>query len=232
MMQAPLIPGGGPSDLPTYVRDPRRMQSLYPGQLLYSAKFDNEKLSCFYLWFCQFCNRDLAASRTLFDVYTNAVVTNAPMICCCCCVRDNAHVLFFDQPQFANSPIPAGCCSPFPYCCTGGCCGCCGEGIVLRGPTCGCPTTSGHIFAAIMCCLCPINSTIGLTLNEGPVVAGILNGSVARFRNAGNKGTEAMMPMLAAPVAMMMAQPMMMMQQQQQFQQQQFQDPQKQQQQY
>ena len=211
-MQAPFIQGG--SDMPTYVRDPRRMQSLYPGQLLYSAKFDNEKLSCFYLACCQLCNRDLAASRTLFDIYSNAVVTNAPMICCCCCVRDNAHVLYFDQPQFANLPVTAGCCSPFPYCCTGGCFGCCGEGIVLRGPTCGCPTTSGHLFGVIACCLCPINSTIGLTVGESAATASVLNGSLARFRNAGNKGMEAMMPMMAPAVPMMLAQPMMMMQQQ------------------
>jgi hypothetical protein len=209
-MQVPLLG----SDLPTYIRDPRRMQSLYPGQLLYSTKFDNDKLSCFYLWLCQLCNRDLAASRTLMDIYSNAVILNTPSICCCCCVRDNSAVLFFDKKAFAQPPMVGGICAPFPYCCTAGCFGCCGEGVVLRGPMIGCPQMEGHMFAACAGCICPINSVIGMPQGEAAATASILNGALARFRNAGNKGTEAMMPMMmvAPQPVMMMApvQPVMM----------------------
>jgi hypothetical protein len=207
MMGAPLMG----NELPTYIRDPRRMQSLYPGQLLYSAKFDNEKLNCYYLCQCQLCNRDLAASRTLMDVYSNAVILNTPSICCCCCVRDNSAVLFYDKKSFANPPMQGGICAPFPYCCTAGCCGFCGEGVVLRGPTIGCPTLEGHIFGAIACCICPINGVLGMPLGEASAVAAILNGALARFRNAGNKGQEAMMPMMMGQ-PMMPPQPMMMAQ--------------------
>jgi len=172
----------------SFAPDPRRHKACYPGKLVYSAKVDDEKIVCFYRWLCQCLPPAAATTRTFVDIYTNAVVINAPSVACCCCAQDNSRILFFDQSPYAKPAQKTGCCDPLPYCCAQGVAGQCGEVVALPGPTVGCPSIGfGHLFGMVFCCLLPVNFICGLKEGEAQKTADAINKEVAKYRESGGK---------------------------------------------
>ena len=110
----------------------RRHAMVTPGHLVHSVQMDQEKLECFHRWGCCMCIGDAAktlASRTIIDVYTNGMMTNAPMgvpnTCCIWC--DRPSFMMWDDKRIGAMGV-AGCCTPIlANCpCPHGC-GICGD---------------------------------------------------------------------------------------------------------
>lgn len=176
----PLINSGG------NMFDANRAPACQPGQLVYCAKTDQEKLACFYKACC-YCSTEDVVKRTFVDVYTNAVYMNTPVGCCCCCWTDRGQIHFFDNNRVFGEPIVGGCCSPFPYFCPH-CFGCCGDTLVFKRG-CGCPNGLGHCQGAMCGCICPIDIIFGLQEGEAANLQQQINGAVQRFRASGGKAS-------------------------------------------
>lgn len=186
------------SDAPTYIKDGRRLNVCSPGQLLYSARMDSDKILCLYRWmWCQCCAPADALGRTFVDVYNNSVVAGTPNVFCCCCVAERTVVAYYDSRIFSNPTTTASCCTPFPFPCLHWF-GCCGDVLAFRGATCGyADCFFGHAMVGLPFpwgCCCPANLVYGLTEGEGTIVAHIINTQVSKYRSSGGN----FVPALAA----------------------------------
>jgi len=171
-----------PVAVPIGYSDPGRSDRCWPSQPLAAAKFDREKLACFYKSHC-FLSNDEAVRRTFLDVYPQGVLVNTPQGACCCLFCDNAHFLFYDDAAFSEDTVAGGFCSPPPYLCTH-CLDMCGEVLVFRRGTFGCPAPGFHHQAAFGCC-CPINVLYGLAPGEGKRVSQLIADQKQSFTSRG-----------------------------------------------
>jgi hypothetical protein len=157
--------------------DPGRNNKCWPQQPIAAARFDREKIKCFYRCMCFCFNLEDLASRTYLDVYSNGILVNVPTACCCCCVKDSARFIFYDGKLFGREPSAAGCCNPFPYPCPN-CFNVCGNVLAFRPGSCvGCPDGGMHGGAAIcLACIpvCPYDALCGLVEGEATRLSAII----------------------------------------------------------
>jgi len=162
----------------------RRPRMLQPGRLLYQPSLNQKKLKCLYGCMGGCCACEKAASRTVFDIYTNGILTNTPVVCCCCMTFDRSQFLFWDNPNLGTHGV-AGCCKPFPCFCPH-CCGLCGEVYYFFRIFACCPnnctTGFGHTgFCAFMCCCscCILDQFCGLSEGEGEKITQVVSDAMA-----------------------------------------------------
>lgn len=187
------VAGGDLNAVPGYEPDRERDPRLQPGKLIYSAKFDRDRLKCFYKCQCICLNNDVLVKRTFLDVYEEGVLFNAPCaVCCGLCWSDRANFAFWGTKFLKGEPKKAGVCSPFPYCCPH-CFNCCGETVAFPLGTfkiC-IPEVDGHWCCMIpLCCiiLFPAVMITGLRDGEGDSLQTRLNGASAAAKARGEAG--------------------------------------------
>ena len=162
-----------------------RQPQLNPGMPRYNARFDRDKLSCYYCCCqCGDCCMGAQLDRTYLDIYNNAVQLNRVSSLCLgrCCYTDHPRITHYDRSYFRDAPRRATCCSP---CCPFPCinfCDYCGEVVVFESTFACCGTDSPPGFRTWCNGICWVAAVYGLATGEAERIVDQVEGALINYR--------------------------------------------------